>query len=405
MNSKTVIRIEEVKLARSHKYCDSNDCFHAIEKGVKWCVSCRGFLDAFAKQKEENENERNKRKLDEADLQRQMQNLKLKHNRNNEDARNINAEAQSVITDSKKKIEELQTQLKQLSEQVDTNVKALIEKNKSVQTLTETNRVQAVQVETLEEDNAQQQVKNIDAQVAIAAIKSLVLEYLKLFAEWAMTHLFKPNYGEMLLKKGILVIDDFLSHEEVLICRHELQRLDFAPTRQPKTIRTDNITWIHENQNFNSVNNDDKSFLPELVRKIKAIGCMFENVLGKLEAPNNGYRAHLDCSPPKDDDLYWLWKSSRETSERKLTSILYLNDEWTEQDGGKLRCYIGCERGDSNGQTAKETIDIEPKAGRLVLFLSKKIPHEVLPITSSNNSTPRMAMSCWFIQSEDNEIS
>ena len=269
------------------------------------------------------------------------------------------------------------------------------------------------------------------------------IQPVKLFAEWAMTHLFKPNYGEMLLKKGILVIDDFLSHEEVLICRHELQRLDFAPTRQPKTIRTDNITWIHENQNFNSVNNDDKSFLPELVRKIKAIGCMFENVLGKLEAPsrcmvsmykniniiteqdnnnddnnekiinemttgnlrNNGYRAHLDCSPPKDDDLYWLWKSSRETSERKLTSILYLNDEWTEQDGGKLRCYIGCESGDSNGQTAKETIDIEPKAGRLVLFLSKKIPHEVLPITSSNNSTPRMAMSCWFIQSEDNEIS
>lgn len=190
------------------------------------------------------------------------------------------------------------------------------------------------------------------------------IQPVKLFAEWAMTHLFKPNYGEMLLKKGILVIDDFLSHEEVLICRHELQRLDFAPTRQPKTIRTDNITWIHENQNFNSVNNDDKSFLPELVKKIKAIGCMFENVLGKLEAPsrcmvsmykniniiteqdnnnddnnekiinemttgnlrNNGYRAHLDCSPPKDDDLYWLWKSSRETSERKLTSILYLND-------------------------------------------------------------------------------
>jgi SM-20-related protein len=87
-----------------------------------------------------------------------------------------------------------------------------------------------------------------------------------------------------------------------------------------------------------------------------------------------------------------------------LTSILYLNDAWEEEDGGKLRCYLNCKYGDSSGESATEIIDIEPRGGRLVLFLSKTIPHEVLPITSSTNSKPRMAMSCWFIQSEENEI-
>ena len=31
------------------------------------------------------------------------------------------------------------------------------------------------------------------------------IQPVTLFAEWAMTHLFKPNYGEMLLKKKLSV--------------------------------------------------------------------------------------------------------------------------------------------------------------------------------------------------------
>ena len=58
---------------------------------------------------------------------------------------------------------------------------------------------------------------------------------------------------------------------------------------------------------------------------------------------------------------------------RIVTIILYLNESWTEADGGQLRMYFLQEDG------SERIEDVLPVGGRLVVFLSEEIPHEVLP--------------------------
>jgi SM-20-related protein len=58
---------------------------------------------------------------------------------------------------------------------------------------------------------------------------------------------------------------------------------------------------------------------------------------------------------------------------RIVTVILYLNESWTEADGGQLRMYFPQEDG------SERVEEVLPLGGRLVVFLSEEIPHEVLP--------------------------
>uniref|UniRef100_UPI004048B448 2OG-Fe(II) oxygenase n=1 Tax=Algoriphagus sp. TaxID=1872435 RepID=UPI004048B448 len=58
---------------------------------------------------------------------------------------------------------------------------------------------------------------------------------------------------------------------------------------------------------------------------------------------------------------------------RIVTLILYLNESWTESDGGQLRMYFPQEDG------SERVEDVLPLGGRLVVFMSEEIPHEVLP--------------------------
>jgi SM-20-related protein len=58
---------------------------------------------------------------------------------------------------------------------------------------------------------------------------------------------------------------------------------------------------------------------------------------------------------------------------RVVTVILYLNDSWSTENEGALRMYFPQE----DGRELYE--DVLPLGGRLVVFLSGEIPHEVLP--------------------------
>ncbi len=55
-------------------------------------------------------------------------------------------------------------------------------------------------------------------------------------------------------------------------------------------------------------------------------------------------------------------------SGRTISCVLYLNQEWTENDGGQLRIYNN-----------EKFTDVIPVFGRLVCFKSDEIEHEVLP--------------------------
>jgi SM-20-related protein len=86
--------------------------------------------------------------------------------------------------------------------------------------------------------------------------------------------------------------------------------------------------------------------------------------------PGSYYRRHLD--------------QFRGIGQRTVTAILYLNHQWTEDDGGQLRIYTDPGRPD-------EYAEILPVGGTLVTFLSARFPHEVLPAQRD-----RLSLTGWF---------
>ncbi|MET1080337.1 MAG: 2OG-Fe(II) oxygenase [Pseudomonas sp.] len=82
--------------------------------------------------------------------------------------------------------------------------------------------------------------------------------------------------------------------------------------------------------------------------------------------PGAFYRRHLDRF--RDDDR------------RAVSVVLYLNPDWLPQEGGALRLHL-----------VQQELDIDPLAGRLVVFLSAEVPHEVLPATRD-----RLSLAGWF---------
>jgi len=91
-----------------------------------------------------------------------------------------------------------------------------------------------------------------------------------------------------------------------------------------------------------------------------------------LYPPGTGYKRHLD--------------QTRGSSRRRVTFILYLNDDWLPEHGGQLRMYL---REDDGQETAH---DITPFGGTFVVFRSDLIEHEVLPATRE-----RFSLTGWFL--------
>jgi SM-20-related protein len=86
--------------------------------------------------------------------------------------------------------------------------------------------------------------------------------------------------------------------------------------------------------------------------------------------PGRGYKKHIDQHEGQDS--------------RRISLAVYLNPQWEDADGGQL-CLYGPAQ-DGNGVTR-----ILPSAGRVVLFRSEHVPHEVLPCNRN-----RWSVTGWF---------
>ena len=96
--------------------------------------------------------------------------------------------------------------------------------------------------------------------------------------------------------------------------------------------------------------------------------------------PHGGfYRAHLDAAP----------KGSGYFAEHRVFSyLLYLNDGWRVEHGGCLRLF-------PDGSDDGSFVDVEPRAGTLVVFRSDAVPHEVREVSNSAPaSTTAMMVPC-----------
>ena len=75
-------------------------------------------------------------------------------------------------------------------------------------------------------------------------------------------------------------------------------------------------------------------------------------------------------------------------SNRKLTTVVYLNPDWKEDDGGEMLIYS-----EDSSEVIKK---VQPRKGVVVIFLSEKFPHEVLI-----SNCARYSIAGWFRVNEN----
>ena len=93
-----------------------------------------------------------------------------------------------------------------------------------------------------------------------------------------------------------------------------------------------------------------------------------------LYPPGGFYKRHLDAFQGNNPRL--------------VSVVLYLNPRWRPEHGGCLRVW-------PQPDAVTPVLDVAPRAGTLVCFLSEKIPHEVLAAHAD-----RISIAGWFRRNE-----
>jgi len=132
--------------------------------------------------------------------------------------------------------------------------------------------------------------------------------------------------------------------------------------------RTDKIHWIDEDGAVQRQFLDFTNGLKDYLNRELYLGLSYYESHFSIYDEGDFYETHLDA-----------FKNSKN---RVVTTVYYLNDEWKESDGGELVVY---------DKENKFLAKVMPKANTLVVFMSEKFPHEVLPAKRK-----RYSIAGWF---------
>lgn len=182
-------------------------------------------------------------------------------------------------------------------------------------------------------------------------------------------------------ERGALVRDGFLGEPAALALHREAAALAAAGRLRPAgvsrgagyrfdaDIRGDEIAWVAPEEAPPALAALHARFvaLRDALNREAWLGLDRLDVqLARYPGGGARYRRHRDAFPGR--------------SSRRVTAIYYLNPGWRPEAGGRLRLYLG-----------ESTLDVEPVLDRLVVFLSERVEHEVLPAIA-----PRLAVTAWF---------
>ncbi|RYF65412.1 MAG: oxidoreductase, partial [Cytophagaceae bacterium] len=177
-----------------------------------------------------------------------------------------------------------------------------------------------------------------------------------------------------ILEAGYGVVDSFLSPDEVVALRKQLQQRQAAgqfreagigsgQAAVEKAIRGDEILWLDSE----TATPEETAFLERIdqfigyVNRTCYLGLRDSELHYARYPVGTFYKRHLD--------------RFRSDSRRRLSVICYLNDAWQPTDGGQLAVYV------PEADGGEQTKFIDPIGGRLVCFDSGLLEHEVLPAT------------------------
>ena len=192
--------------------------------------------------------------------------------------------------------------------------------------------------------------------------------------------------ADALVEQGYWVLDDALPKPRLnplLIHFNELQCDEFKTAgigRQTdfhvqQTIRSDKIHWIQPNTEITA---DFLQWMDSL-----RVGLNRRLFMGLFDYESHFAHYPVGAFYKKHVDAF-RGNRKQGQSNRVLSTVLYLNDAWRLGDGGELLLYA-----EDDDNKVIETI--LPECGRLVIFLSEKCPHEVLPAKRE-----RKSIAGWF---------
>lgn len=185
---------------------------------------------------------------------------------------------------------------------------------------------------------------------------------------------------EGLLTTGYGCCDEFLDELQVEGLRNRL--LSFHPEeleeagigkaflfQKEKSIRGDQIHWIEPE----TIDPFEVAYFEKLDRFIAYLNRTCYTAINDKEIhyakypKGTFYKRHLD--------------QFKIDNGRVFSVIIYLNDNWTENDGGEIGLYFG-----------EEVKKLQPIGGRMIFFKSDEIEHEVFP----SNTRNRLSLTGWL---------
>lgn len=187
---------------------------------------------------------------------------------------------------------------------------------------------------------------------------------------------------EAVVERGYAVCHDFLptgqiqallQRAQALRADEELQRAGIgrgAEFHTNRFVRQDRIHWLSGEDATEQLFLEPMAELRLAVNRALFMGLFDYEAHFALYPRGAFYKKHVDAFHGR--------------SNRRLSTVLYLNFDWQPTDGGALRFYAA----DDQEQVL---FDLPPTAGTLVVFDSERFWHEVLPAQRE-----RFSIAGWF---------
>ncbi|MFW5426472.1 MAG: 2OG-Fe(II) oxygenase [Methylophagaceae bacterium] len=188
------------------------------------------------------------------------------------------------------------------------------------------------------------------------------------------------NIAETLTKEGVIILPNFLATKATEQLYQHVSTLPEDRFNSAGIGRDNSFQVNHEIRNDVMLWLDGKESCEHVY--LTAMDSLRNQLNEKLFLGLFDYEAHY--SHYKEGSYYQRHVDAFEgRSNRMVTTVFYLNHDWSEEDGGELVIY----QNNSNEVLHK----ISPTFGTLVIFLSEKFPHEVL---TANRD--RYSIAGWF---------